>query len=223
MSSRACAAALGTTRPHTRMHTYTRAHTPACQRSPCFTLPHTFSHIQTHAFTQICIYIHTGVHTSTSHRTHMCTVVYKLVCTHIFEHKAHVASPCTQCILTHTCIHKHPLCIHRPSVFMHVRPLVCAHTPSHINAPLTETHVGTHVHTTTCPHMQQRFTPICASPDTHTYTHPNINTHPLLYSTGKSAQCHWAAWMGGEFGGEWSHVYVWPSPSAVHLKPSQCG
>ena len=24
--------------------------------------------------------------------------------------------------------------------------------------------------------------------------------------------------MGGEFGGEWIHVYVWPSPFAVHLK-----
>ena len=25
----------------------------------------------------------------------------------------------------------------------------------------------------------------------------------LLYSTGNSAQCYVAAWMGGEFGGEW--------------------
>ena len=30
----------------------------------------------------------------------------------------------------------------------------------------------------------------------------------LLYSTGNSAQCYGAAWMGGEFGGEWIHVYV---------------
>ena len=30
----------------------------------------------------------------------------------------------------------------------------------------------------------------------------------LLSSTGDSAQCHVAAWMGGEFGGEWIHVYV---------------
>ena len=28
-------------------------------------------------------------------------------------------------------------------------------------------------------------------------------------------------WMGREFGGEWTHVYVWLSPSAVHLKLSQ--
>ena len=30
----------------------------------------------------------------------------------------------------------------------------------------------------------------------------------LLSSTGNSAQCHVAAWMGGEFGREWIHVYV---------------
>ena len=29
-----------------------------------------------------------------------------------------------------------------------------------------------------------------------------------------------AAWMGGEFGGEWILVYVWLSP-IVHLKLSQ--
>ena len=34
----------------------------------------------------------------------------------------------------------------------------------------------------------------------------------LLDSTGNSAQCHVAAWMGGEFGGEWIRVYVWLSP-----------
>ena len=28
-----------------------------------------------------------------------------------------------------------------------------------------------------------------------------------------------AVWMGGEFGGEWIHAYVWLSPFAVHLKP----
>ena len=29
--------------------------------------------------------------------------------------------------------------------------------------------------------------------------------------------------MGGEFGGEWTHVYVWLSPFAVHLKrPQHC-
>ena len=34
-------------------------------------------------------------------------------------------------------------------------------------------------------------------------------------------QCHVAAWMGGEFGGEWMHAYVWLSPFAVHQKGSQ--
>ena len=35
-----------------------------------------------------------------------------------------------------------------------------------------------------------------------------VTTKDLLYSTGNSAQCYVAAWMGGEFGGEWTHVYV---------------
>ena len=43
-----------------------------------------------------------------------------------------------------------------------------------------------------------------------------ITHKDLLYSTRNSAQCYVAAWMGGEFGGEWIHVYVWLSPSAVH-------
>ena len=43
----------------------------------------------------------------------------------------------------------------------------------------------------------------------------------LLYSPGNSAQCYVAAWMGGDFGGEWIHVYVWLSPFPVHLKLSQ--
>ena len=38
----------------------------------------------------------------------------------------------------------------------------------------------------------------------------------LLQSTGDSAQCYVAAWRGGEFGGEWTHVYVWPNPFTVH-------
>ena len=45
----------------------------------------------------------------------------------------------------------------------------------------------------------------------------------LLYSTGNSAQCYMAAWMGGEFGGKWIHVYVWLSPFTVRLKLSQHG
>ena len=48
-----------------------------------------------------------------------------------------------------------------------------------------------------------------------------ITNKVLLCSTGNSAQCYVAAWMGGEFGGEWIHVYVWLSPFAVHLKLSQ--
>ena len=48
-----------------------------------------------------------------------------------------------------------------------------------------------------------------------------ITNKDLLYSTGNSAQCYVAAWMGGEFGGEWTHAHVWLSPFAVHLKLSQ--
>ena len=33
-----------------------------------------------------------------------------------------------------------------------------------------------------------------------------ITSKVLLYSTGNSAQYYIAAWMGGEFWGEWIHV-----------------
>ena len=48
-----------------------------------------------------------------------------------------------------------------------------------------------------------------------------ITNKDLSYSTGNSVQCDVAAWMGGEFRGEWIHVYVWLSPFIVHLKSSQ--
>ena len=35
-----------------------------------------------------------------------------------------------------------------------------------------------------------------------------ISNRDLLYSTGNSAQCYVAAWMGGESGGKWIQVYV---------------
>jgi len=43
----------------------------------------------------------------------------------------------------------------------------------------------------------------------------------LLYSTGNSAQCYVAAWVGMGFGRDWIHVYVRLSPFAAHLKPSE--
>ena len=50
-----------------------------------------------------------------------------------------------------------------------------------------------------------------------------ITNKDLLSNTGNSAQCYVAAWMGGEFRGEWMHVYVRLSPFAVHLKlPPHC-
>ena len=48
-----------------------------------------------------------------------------------------------------------------------------------------------------------------------------ITNKDLLYSTGNSAQCYVAAWMGGEFEEGWIRVYVWLSRFAVHLKLSQ--
>ena len=48
-----------------------------------------------------------------------------------------------------------------------------------------------------------------------------ITNKDLLYSTGNSAQCYAAAWMGGEFEGEWIHVHVWLSPFALPMKLSQ--
>ena len=47
-----------------------------------------------------------------------------------------------------------------------------------------------------------------------------ITNTVLLYSTGNSAQCYVAAWMGGESGGECIHIYIYPKlrPFAVHLK-----
>ena len=50
-----------------------------------------------------------------------------------------------------------------------------------------------------------------------------ITDKDLLYSTGNSAQCYVAAWMGGEFGGRMDIVYAWLSRSAGHLKlPQHC-
>ena len=49
-----------------------------------------------------------------------------------------------------------------------------------------------------------------------------ITNKVLLCSTGNSAQCSVAAWVGGEFGGEWIHVYGWLSPFTDHLKLSHC-
>ena len=36
-----------------------------------------------------------------------------------------------------------------------------------------------------------------------------IANKDLLYSTWNSAQCYAAAWMGGEFGGEWIDVHMY--------------
>ena len=43
----------------------------------------------------------------------------------------------------------------------------------------------------------------------------------MTYCIAQETLLNEAAWMGGEFGGECIHVYVWLSPFAVHLKLSQ--
>ena len=45
-----------------------------------------------------------------------------------------------------------------------------------------------------------------------------VTNKDLPYSTWDSAPCYVAAWMGGEFRGEWIHVYVWLSPLDIHLQ-----
>ena len=48
-----------------------------------------------------------------------------------------------------------------------------------------------------------------------------ITNKELRYSKGNSAQCYMAACVGGEFGEEWIHVYIWLNPFAIYLKLSQ--
>ena len=56
--------------------------------------------------------------------------------------------------------------------------------------------------------------------DMHTQLYLKWTTNKVLvYSTGNSACCYVAAWMGGEFGGEW--IFNMANPFAVHLKLSQ--
>ena len=45
-----------------------------------------------------------------------------------------------------------------------------------------------------------------------------LTNKDLLYSI---AQCHVAAWLGEQCGGEWIHAYVWLSPCAVLPNLSQ--
>ena len=45
-----------------------------------------------------------------------------------------------------------------------------------------------------------------------------ITNKDLLYRIWNPAQCYVAAWMGGNFGEKWIHVYVWLSPFSVHYR-----
>ena len=58
--------------------------------------------------------------------------------------------------------------------------------------------------------------------DMHTLLYSKwITNKDLLYSPGSSAQRHAAAWLGGAFGGEWTHEHIRLGPFAVHLNLSQ--
>ena len=48
---------------------------------------------------------------------------------------------------------------------------------------------------------------------------PEISPTSLLQQVKELCQCYEAAWTGGEFGGEWT--CVWLSPSAMYQKLSQ--
>ena len=55
-------------------------------------------------------------------------------------------------------------------------------------------------------------------PDCQTKPSLHLFNKHLLYGTGNSAQCCVVIWRGGEFGGEWMHVYIQLSSFTVHLK-----
>ena len=48
-----------------------------------------------------------------------------------------------------------------------------------------------------------------------------ITNKDRLYSTWNFASCYAAAWMEGEFGGEWIHIYVCEQSVHCSLKLSQ--
>ena len=54
--------------------------------------------------------------------------------------------------------------------------------------------------------------------DMYTLSYLKWTNKDPLWSTGNSAQCCVAAWMGGESGGERIHIYARLSHFAVHLK-----
>ena len=60
--------------------------------------------------------------------------------------------------------------------------------------------------------------------DVSTAEELQVSNHIILIFLQKmlhienSPQCYVVAWMGGEFGGEWIHLYAWLSPFTIHLK-----
>ena len=48
-----------------------------------------------------------------------------------------------------------------------------------------------------------------------------VNQQGPFFIAHGTAQFYVLAWMSGEFGGEWIHVYGWMSPFTVHQKLPQ--
>ena len=122
--------------PHSGAHVLTRVWIGTHHRasvhpvSPCHThSPHISSHI--HAFTQICIYIHTGVHTATlTQDTHVHRHIQTCAGTPLntrptWPHHA---------VYSHTYLHPQTSTVHThtdpPSSCMYARLYVHTHTPT---------------------------------------------------------------------------------------------
>ena len=54
----------------------------------------------------------------------------------------------------------------------------------------------------------------------HTALFKMDNQRGLTVKHRELCSMYVAAWITGEFGGEWIHVYAWLSPFGVHLKLS---
>lgn len=116
------------TREHTSSHVYAHVHTGAHQPasvhlvSPCRTHCHTYSHTYRHMPSHRYAYTSTRVYTPTLTQDTRAPP-YRNVCTHIFEYKAKWPYH-AQCSHTPASTNIHCAHTHRPSVFMHVCPLV---------------------------------------------------------------------------------------------------
>nr|KAF6505897.1 hypothetical protein HJG63_007784 [Rousettus aegyptiacus] len=112
---------------HTRMRTYTHAHT--CMYPHAYTHAHTRTRMHTHE------YRHTRAHTCMYTHAHTCmhTCMHTHACTHMHVHT---------CMRTHACTHMHAHACTPMHTHMHAHTCTCmharthTHTHSHHSAPL---------------------------------------------------------------------------------------